>query len=132
MNEVVVEFDHGGRTINVTVIVYGRALIDYEVDRIGEPSALGLDGTLFCRFEASSTTVNFQGPMATRRSRSSCPRLTSQQTLPLRCPSGPGPGQATLVGSQDSLAGLNAGSDERLWFVLTRVPDHGAKVFRRG
>lgn len=36
-------------TVNDTVIAYGTALVDDDPARIGEPTALGLDETLFCR-----------------------------------------------------------------------------------
>ena len=38
-----------GTPINDTVIAYGTALVDDDPDRIGAPTALGLDETLFVR-----------------------------------------------------------------------------------
>ncbi|MGQ0616082.1 MAG: ISL3 family transposase, partial [Acidimicrobiia bacterium] len=49
VNEVAVELDCDWHTINDTVIAYGTALVDDDPDRIGRPSALGLDETLFVR-----------------------------------------------------------------------------------
>ena len=49
VNEVAVELGCDWHTVNDTVIAYGTALIDDDPDRIGQPSALGLDETLFCR-----------------------------------------------------------------------------------
>ncbi|MCA1695773.1 MAG: ISL3 family transposase [Actinobacteria bacterium] len=48
VNEVAVELGCDWHTVNDAVIAYGTALVD-DVDRIGEPTALGLDETLFCR-----------------------------------------------------------------------------------
>ncbi|MDQ6909493.1 MAG: ISL3 family transposase [Actinomycetota bacterium] len=47
VNEVAVELGCDWHTINDAVIAYGTVLVDDE-DRIGEPTALGLDETLFC------------------------------------------------------------------------------------
>ncbi|MDQ1395319.1 MAG: transposase [Acidimicrobiaceae bacterium] len=49
VNEVAVELGCDWHTINDTVIAYGTALVDDDPARIGRPSALGLDETLFCR-----------------------------------------------------------------------------------
>jgi transposase len=48
VNEVAGELGCDWHTINDTVVAYGSALID-DPDRIGEPTALGLDETLFAR-----------------------------------------------------------------------------------
>lgn len=49
VNEVAGELGCDWHTVNDTVIAYGTALIDDDVDRIGAPTALGLDETLFVR-----------------------------------------------------------------------------------
>jgi transposase len=49
VNEVAVELGCDWHTINDTVIAYGTALIEDDPDRIGQPTAVGLDETLFCR-----------------------------------------------------------------------------------
>jgi transposase len=49
VNEVAVELGCDWHTVNDTVIAYGEALVDDDPDRIGMPSALGLDETLFVR-----------------------------------------------------------------------------------
>jgi hypothetical protein len=49
VNEVVGELECDWHTINDTVIAYGTALVDDDPDRIGSPTALGLDETLFVR-----------------------------------------------------------------------------------
>jgi transposase len=49
VNEVAGELGCDWHTINDAVIRYGHALLDADVDRIGEVHALGLDETLFCR-----------------------------------------------------------------------------------
>ena len=49
VNEVALELGCDWHTVNDTVIAYGTALIDDDVDRIGAPTALGLDETLFVR-----------------------------------------------------------------------------------
>lgn len=49
VNEVAVELGCDWHTINDTVIAYGTALVDDDAGRIGEPTALGLDETLFGR-----------------------------------------------------------------------------------
>jgi len=46
VNEVAVELGCDWHTINDTVLAYGTALVE-DPDRIGEPTALGLDETLF-------------------------------------------------------------------------------------
>ena len=49
MNEVATELECDWHTINDTVIAYGTPLVDDDPDRIGSPTALGLDETLFVR-----------------------------------------------------------------------------------
>ena len=49
VNEVAGELGCDWHTVNDTVIAYGTALVDDDPDRIGEPTALGLDETLFVR-----------------------------------------------------------------------------------
>ncbi len=49
VNEVAVELGCDWHTVNDTVIAYGEALVDDDPDRIGTPTALGLDETLFVR-----------------------------------------------------------------------------------
>jgi transposase len=49
VNELSVELGCDWHTVNDTVIAYGTALVDDDPDRIGQPIALGLDETLFCR-----------------------------------------------------------------------------------
>ncbi len=49
VNEVSVELGCDWHTVNDAVIAYGTALVDDDPDRIGQPTALGLDETLFCR-----------------------------------------------------------------------------------
>jgi len=48
VNEVAVELGCDWHTINDAVVAYGSVLVD-DPARIGRPSALGLDETLFCR-----------------------------------------------------------------------------------
>ncbi len=48
VNEVAVELGCDWHTVNEAVIAYGTVLID-DPARIGQPTALGLDETLFCR-----------------------------------------------------------------------------------
>jgi transposase len=48
VNEVAVELGCDWHTVNDAVIAYGTVLVD-DPARIGEPTALGLDETLFCR-----------------------------------------------------------------------------------
>jgi len=48
VNEVAVELGCDWHTVNDAVIAYGTVLVD-DPDRIGQPTALGLDETLFCR-----------------------------------------------------------------------------------
>jgi transposase len=48
VNEIALELGCDWHTINDTVVAYGTALIE-DPNRIGEPIALGLDETLFCR-----------------------------------------------------------------------------------
>ncbi len=48
VNEVAVELGCDWHTVNDAVIAYGTALVD-DPARIGQPAALGLDETLFCR-----------------------------------------------------------------------------------
>jgi len=52
VNEVAIELGCDWHTVNDTVIAYGTALVDDDPERIGEPTALGLDETLFCRLGA--------------------------------------------------------------------------------
>jgi transposase len=47
--EVARELGCDWHTVNDAVMAYGAALIDADIDRIGEVSAVGLDETLFCR-----------------------------------------------------------------------------------
>jgi transposase len=47
--EVARELGCDWHTVNDAVMAYGAALIDADIDRIGDVSALGLDETLFCR-----------------------------------------------------------------------------------
>lgn len=49
VNEVALELGCDWHTVNDTVVAYGTALVDDDSDRIGEPTALGLDETLFVR-----------------------------------------------------------------------------------
>jgi transposase len=61
VNEVALELGCDWHTINDTVIAYGSVLVD-DPDRIGAPTALGLDETLFVRVgprhrQASSTSI---------------------------------------------------------------------------
>ena len=49
VNEIAVELGCDWHTVNDAVIAYGTALIDDDPDRIGEPTAVGLDETLFVR-----------------------------------------------------------------------------------
>jgi transposase len=48
VNEVAVELGCDWHTVNDAVIAYGSVLVD-DPARIGQPTALGLDETLFCR-----------------------------------------------------------------------------------
>ncbi len=62
VNEVAGELDCDWHTVNDTVIAYGTALVDDDPDRIGSPTALGLDETLFVRIgprhrQAWSTSI---------------------------------------------------------------------------
>jgi transposase len=62
VNEVAGELGCDWHTVNDTVIAYGTALVDDDPDRIGTPSALGLDETLFVRVgprhrQAFSTSI---------------------------------------------------------------------------
>jgi transposase len=62
VNEVAGELDCDWHTVNDTVIAYGTALVDDDPDRIGKPTALGLDETLFVRIgprhrQAWSTSI---------------------------------------------------------------------------
>ena len=49
VNELAGEFGCAWHTVNDTVIAFGEALIDDDSARVGAPSALGLDETLFVR-----------------------------------------------------------------------------------
>lgn len=48
VNEVAVELGCDWHTVKDAVIAYGTALVDHP-DRIGQPTALGFDETLFCQ-----------------------------------------------------------------------------------
>ncbi|MGH9132745.1 MAG: transposase family protein [Ilumatobacteraceae bacterium] len=49
VNEIAVELGCDWHTVNDAVIAYGTALVDDDSERIGEPTAVGLDETLFAR-----------------------------------------------------------------------------------
>jgi transposase len=49
VNELAADLKCAWHTVNVAVISYGEALVDDDPDRVGEPTALGLDETLFVR-----------------------------------------------------------------------------------
>lgn len=49
INELAGELACAWHTVNDTVVAYGEALVDDDPDRIGTPTALGLDETLFVR-----------------------------------------------------------------------------------
>jgi transposase len=49
VNELAADFQCAWHTVSDAVIAYGEALVDDDPDRLGEPSALGLDETLFVR-----------------------------------------------------------------------------------
>jgi transposase len=49
VNEVAGELGCDWHTVNDTVIAFGTALVDDDPDRLGSPTALGLDETLFVR-----------------------------------------------------------------------------------
>jgi transposase len=49
VNEVAGDLGCDWHTVNDTVVAYGAALVDDDLDRIGEVTALGLDETLFSR-----------------------------------------------------------------------------------
>jgi hypothetical protein len=49
VNEIAVQLGCDWHTVNVAVIAYGTALVDDDPDCIGEPTAVGLDETLFVR-----------------------------------------------------------------------------------
>jgi transposase len=49
VNEVAVELGCDWHTVNDAVIAYGTALVDDDPQRIGEPTGVGLDETLFAR-----------------------------------------------------------------------------------
>jgi len=49
VNEIAVELGCDWHTVNDAVIAYGTALVDDDPARIGEPTAVGLDETLFVR-----------------------------------------------------------------------------------
>ena len=49
VNELAVEFGCAWHTVNDAVVAYGEALVDDDPGRLGEPTALGLDETLFVR-----------------------------------------------------------------------------------
>jgi len=49
VDEIAIELGCDWHTVNDAVIAYGTALVDDDPDRIGEPTAVGLDETLFAR-----------------------------------------------------------------------------------
>ena len=49
INELADELDCDWHTISDAVIAYGTALVDDDLERIGEVTAVGLDEVLFCR-----------------------------------------------------------------------------------
>jgi transposase len=49
VNELAVELGCDWHTVNDAVIAYGTALVDDDLERIGNPTAVGLDETLFAR-----------------------------------------------------------------------------------
>ena len=49
VDEIGVELGCDWHTVNDAVIAYGSALVDDDPHRIGEPTAVGLDETLFAR-----------------------------------------------------------------------------------
>jgi transposase len=49
VNEVAIELDCDWHTVNDAVVAYGEALVDDDPGRIGTPTAVGLDETLFNR-----------------------------------------------------------------------------------
>ena len=62
VNELAGELECAWHTVNDAVIAYGTALVDDDPDRIGDPTALGLDETLFVRVgprhrQAFSTSI---------------------------------------------------------------------------
>jgi transposase len=62
VNEVASELDCDWHTVNDTVIAYDTVLIDDDLERLGAPTALGLDETLFARLgpwrtQAWSTSI---------------------------------------------------------------------------
>ena len=62
VNELAGELECAWHTVNDAVIAYGTALVDDDPDRIGFPTALGLDETLFVRIgprhrQAWSTSI---------------------------------------------------------------------------
>ena len=49
VNELAGELECAWHTVNDAVVAYGTALVDDDADRVGFPTALGLDETLFVR-----------------------------------------------------------------------------------
>ena len=49
MSEVARELGCDWHTVNDAVLAYGEALLEADVDRIGQATALGMDETLFAR-----------------------------------------------------------------------------------
>ena len=61
VNEVAVELGCDWHTVNDAVVAYGTVLVD-DPDRIGQPTALGLDETLFCRQGSAGRSPQFRLP----------------------------------------------------------------------
>ena len=57
VNEIADELGCDWHTVNDAVIAYGTALVDDDPERIGEPTAVGLDETLFVRLGRWRTAV---------------------------------------------------------------------------
>lgn len=68
VNEIADELGCDWHTINDAVIAYGEALLEADVDRVGDVDALGLDETLFNRTgrwrtrQWCTSVVNLRGP----------------------------------------------------------------------
>jgi transposase len=68
VNEVAEDLGCDWHTVNDTVVAYGEALLDADVERVGAVDALGLDETLFCRTgqwrrqQWCTSVVNVGGP----------------------------------------------------------------------
>jgi hypothetical protein len=74
VNEVALELDCDWHTVNDTVLAYGTALVDDDPDRIGQPTAIGLNETLF---------VSALGAASRGRARSSMSALAGSSMLSL-------------------------------------------------